>query len=87
MVYPVKFISMQPIRVYSERKTNQGETTMKKKLTKAEKKNETIETIAFHMGIETLETRNSDSLDFHDISVSNLKSALEKAFEAGRNAR
>lgn len=47
----------------------------------------TIETIAFQMGIETLETRNMDSLDFHDISVSNLKHALDKAYEAGRKAR
>jgi len=50
-------------------------------------KKETIETIAFQMGIETLETRKMDSLDFHDISVSNLKHALDKAYEAGRKAR
>lgn len=36
------------------------------------------------MEIETLETRNSDSLDFHDISVWSLKEMLEKAYEAGK---
>lgn len=33
--------------------------------------------------IETLETRNSDSLDFHELGVSSLKSALEAAYQAG----
>ena len=36
--------------------------------------------------IETLETRNSDSLDFHDVSVWGLRTALLCAFEAGRKA-
>jgi hypothetical protein len=36
-----------------------------------------------HLFIETLETRNSDSLDFHDVSVWGLRSALEAAFKAG----
>jgi len=33
--------------------------------------------------IETLETRKSDSLDFHDLSVWYLKEALEAAYCAG----
>ena len=36
--------------------------------------------------IETLETRNSDSLDFHDVSVWGLRTALLCAYEAGRKA-
>ena len=36
-----------------------------------------------HLFIETLETRNSDSLDFHDVSVCGVRSALEAAFKAG----
>ena len=36
-----------------------------------------------HLGIETLETRRSDSLDFHDTAVWCLKEALEAAFKAG----
>ena len=36
-----------------------------------------------HLGIETLETRSSDSLDFHDTAVWCLKDALEAAFKAG----
>jgi len=36
-----------------------------------------------HLGIETLETRNADSLDFHDTAVWCIKDALEAAFKAG----
>ena len=34
--------------------------------------------------IETLETRNRDRLDFHDVAVWAIRDALEEAFEAGR---
>ncbi len=34
--------------------------------------------------IETLETRERDSLDFHDVAVWSIRAALEEAFEAGR---
>ncbi len=40
-----------------------------------------------HLGIETLVTRKSDGLDFHDVAVWSVKDALEAAFEAGRKAR
>lgn len=36
------------------------------------------------LGIETLETRNSDSLDFHDCSVFSIKQALLLAYKAGQ---
>jgi len=36
-----------------------------------------------HLNLETLETRNSDSLDFHDVAVWSLKDALQEAYEAG----
>ena len=36
-----------------------------------------------HLGIDTLETRKSDRLDFHDVSVWCLRDALEAAFKAG----
>lgn len=39
-----------------------------------------------HLFIETLETRNSDRMDFHEVSVWGVKSALMAAFEAGRQA-
>lgn len=35
--------------------------------------------------IETLETRNSDGLDFHDVAVWAIRSALVAAYEAGRH--
>lgn len=39
-----------------------------------------------HLFIETLETRNSDRLDFQEVSVWGVKSALLAAYEAGRQA-
>jgi hypothetical protein len=36
-----------------------------------------------HLSIETLETRNADSLDFYDTSVWCVRDALEAAFKAG----
>lgn len=40
-----------------------------------------------HFGVETLATRNSDSLDFHEVAVWAIHDALEAAWQAGRNAR
>lgn len=37
-----------------------------------------------HFFIDTLETRNSDSLDFHDVAVWAIRSALEAAYAAGQ---
>ncbi len=45
------------------------------------------EIAARHLFLETLETRNSDSLDFHDMAVWSIKAALEAAYEAGRQSR
>lgn len=42
-------------------------------------------TIAINaLGIETLETRFSGSLDFHEVSVWQLRQALRAAFDAGK---
>tara|TARA_B100000609_G_scaffold186290_1_gene170841 strand:+ start:194 stop:388 length:195 start_codon:yes stop_codon:yes gene_type:complete len=50
-------------------------------------KDATINEIAQRiLRIDTLQTRKSDSLDFHDCAVWTLKEALEAAFEAGRQA-
>jgi hypothetical protein len=35
------------------------------------------------LGMETLETRHSDRLDFHDTAVWSIKAALEAAYLAG----
>ena len=46
-----------------------------------------LQTIATdHFFIETLGTRNSDRLDFHDVSVWAVKAALQAAFEAGQQS-
>jgi len=39
----------------------------------------------FHT-VETLETRNRDRLDFHDVAVWSIRAALEEAFDAGCRA-
>ncbi len=39
-----------------------------------------------HFNIDTLETRKSDSLDFHDVAVWCVRDALEAAYEAGKAA-
>jgi hypothetical protein len=39
-----------------------------------------------HLQTSTLETRHSDQLDFHEVSVWGIKSALQAAFEAGRQS-
>ena len=42
---------------------------------------------AEHLYIDTLATRNSDSLDFHEVSVWGLKEALQAAFTAGQQSK
>lgn len=43
-----------------------------------------FESIAMdHLFIETLQTQHSDRLDFHEVSVWGVKSALQAAFDAG----
>jgi hypothetical protein len=39
-----------------------------------------------HLQLITLETRNSDALDFHDLSVWQLHRALQAAYKAGFEA-
>jgi hypothetical protein len=49
--------------------------------------NETLTKIAeTHLGIKTLMTQRSDSLDFHDLAVWQVKEALEAAYQAGLSA-
>lgn len=47
-----------------------------------------LEAIAFeYMNILTLDRRGSDSLDFHDVAVWQIKSALEAAYKAGQASK
>jgi hypothetical protein len=39
-----------------------------------------------HLGILTLERRNSDRLDFYDVAVWSVKAALQAAFDAGASS-
>ena len=45
-----------------------------------------LEIAAKHFHIETLENRNSDGLDFHDMTVWSIRAPLEAAFVAGQAA-
>ena len=38
------------------------------------------------LGIESIETRNADTLDFHELSVWQIRQALLAAYQAGRRA-
>lgn len=40
-----------------------------------------------HLRVDTLETRNSDALDFHDLAVWSIREALLAAYEAGASTR
>lgn len=49
--------------------------------------NKELQTIAQTiLDLETLETRNSDSLDFTEQAVWNIKEALEQAYKAGQQS-
>lgn len=55
--------------------------------TNDKKRDATIAAIAREaLFIETLETRKSDRLDFHDVAVWSVREALEKAYAAGHEA-
>jgi hypothetical protein len=45
------------------------------------------ELVRRHFHIDTLETRDRDSLDFHEVAVWSVRTALEEAYRAGRAAR
>jgi hypothetical protein len=47
----------------------------------------TLEQIARRrLGMDSLETRKSDRLDFHEVAVWNILAALQDAYEAGKAA-
>tara|TARA_B100000925_G_C21765731_1_gene369769 strand:+ start:396 stop:626 length:231 start_codon:yes stop_codon:yes gene_type:complete len=69
--------------VYRKDINMKAKTTKRKQAYKDATVNEIAQRI---LGIDTLQTRKSDSLDFHDVAVWNIKEALEAAFEAGRKA-
>ena len=45
-----------------------------------------LEIAAKQFFLETLKTRRSDSLDFHDVAIWAIRAALDDAYEAGRIA-
>jgi Family of unknown function (DUF6900) len=48
--------------------------------------NDQLLAIARRLGIVTLDTRNSDRLDFREVAVWQIEEALEAAYEAGKQA-
>ena len=63
-----------------------GENKMAKTIEQTQKDKIFSDIAKDSLFIETLETRNSDSLDFHDCSVWGIKEALEAAYAAGKAA-
>ena len=61
-------------------------TTQTKPAADAQRNALLLEIAERHLFVETLETRNSDRLDFHEHAVWAIRSALEAAYEAGRRA-
>lgn len=61
--------------------------TKKAKKVAAARDAELLEIARQKLFVKTLETRNSDDVDFHDLAVWSLKAALEAAYEAGRASR
>jgi len=59
-------------------------TTKTAAKTKAPSEALLLEIAAKYFRLETLETRNSDGLDFHDIAIWSIRAALEAAFAAGQ---
>lgn len=47
---------------------------------------EAVEQIRKALGLETLETRRRDALDFHDLAVWTIRDAIQIAFNAGYDA-
>lgn len=67
--------------------TMTNKTTPTKGPTKGPSEALLLEIAAKHFhSIETLETQNSDRLDFHDVAVWAIRAALEAAFAAGHAA-
>lgn len=61
--------------------------TTNRKSPSEQRRDEMLEVLATkHLLLTTLETRNSDSLDFSDQAVWSIKAALEAAYEAGAQA-
>ncbi len=66
------------------RELNKDGTDPVEEFAKAHKKEIAARIAKSHLGIETLVTRNRDSLDFHSVGVGSLEAALIAAFEAGQ---
>jgi len=68
----------------STRRTTMQTTNKKRPSKKEPTVDELLVAIAKEtLHIDTLETRKSDSLDFHEVAVWSVKAALEAAYRAG----
>nr|HPM24816.1 hypothetical protein [Phycisphaerae bacterium] len=61
--------------------------TTNRKSPSEQRRDEMLEVLATkHLLLTTLETRNSDSLDFSEQAVWSIKAALQEAYELGAQA-
>ena len=59
------------------KRTTTKTTSRERRLAQAE------EAVRQRLGLDTLATRNSDRLDFHDVSVASIREAIRIAFNEG----
>lgn len=79
-----RIVRQHPLSDEEAVKCNKVREQGKKELPELVAKNNVSEEIRKLLHLETLETRNTDSLDFHEVAVWNVKKAIDMAFEAGR---
>lgn len=79
-----RIVRQRPLTDAEAAKYNKIRKQVKKELPELIAKNNVSEEIRKLLHLETLGTRNMDSLDFHEVAVWNVKKAIDMAFEAGR---
>lgn len=77
-------VRQRPLTDEEAAKYNKVRKQVKKELPELIARDKVSEEVRKLLHLETLTTRNMDSLDFHEVAVWNIKKAIDMAFEAGR---
>jgi len=79
-----RIVRQRPLTNEEAAKYNKVRKQVKKELPELIARHKVSEEVRKLLHLETLATRNMDSLDFHEVAVWNVKKAIDMAFEAGR---
>ena len=79
-----RIVRQRPLTDAEAAKYNKVRKQVKKDLPELVLRNKLNQDVMKRLGLQTLETRGRDSLDFHDISVEGIKDVIQMAYEAGR---